>query len=218
MMKFELKREIPSLAMILLPFIYLTWIWSDLPQTVPTHWNISGEADSWGNKNMLIIVPFILPVLIYVVFLLIQQIDPKDRIQKMGRKFSSLKFITTVFMSVLAVFIIYSASSGELASSSILFVILGLLFASLGNFMKTIRPNYFVGIRTPWTLEHETVWKKTHEMAGKYWFIGGLIIALIALITPFMVAAISMIAIVVLITIIPVIYSYQLTKKLKSNS
>ena len=60
----------------------------------------------------------------------------------------------------------------------LIFVIIGLLFAFLGNYFKTIKPNYFIGIKTPWTLENEEVWKKTHLIGGKLWFIGGLLMAL----------------------------------------
>ena len=60
----------------------------------------------------------------------------------------------------------------------LIFPLIGLLFAFLGNYFKTIKPNYFIGIRTPWTLENEEVWKKTHLIGGKLWFVGGLLMAL----------------------------------------
>jgi uncharacterized membrane protein len=93
---------------------------------------------------------------------------------------------------------------------------LGLLFTILGNFLRTIRPNYFFGIRTPWTLKNECVLQSTYEMAGKLWFGGGLLIALIALLSSSRIVTVSSVVIIILITIIPVVCSYLQSKKHES--
>ncbi|NOQ75205.1 MAG: DUF1648 domain-containing protein [Crocinitomix sp.] len=216
-MKTSLKSEIMCIGLVLLPFIYLAIVWTGLPDVVPIHWNASGEVDGWGTKTVLILIPFILPFLVYLLFLLLQRFGPAEKLNKMGKKFAALKFILTLAMSLLAVFIIYSANHGEVARPTFIFVLLGLLFAALGNFSKTIQPNYFLGIRTPWTLKHPSVWKSTHELGGKMWFIGGLIIALTALISTSLIAIICMISILVIITIVPVVHSYLAAKKLKTS-
>ena len=79
---------------------------------------------------------------------------------------------------------------------------------------QTIKPNYFLGIRTPWTLENETVWKETHRMAGKMWFVGGLIVVFASLILEEQLNLIVFLIIVGIITLIPIIYSYLLFKKI----
>jgi len=89
----------------------------------------------------------------------------------------------------------------------------GLLFAVVGNYMYNIKPNYFAGIRLPWTLENEDNWKKTHMLAGKLWFAGGLLVALTALFLPDKIALIFTFSIIILLTIIPTVYSYRLYKK-----
>lgn len=66
-MKTDLKKEIPLLLIILIPFFYLAYIWSSLPQTVPIHWNINGDIDNYGDKIMLTWIPIALPLLIYVI-------------------------------------------------------------------------------------------------------------------------------------------------------
>jgi uncharacterized membrane protein len=215
-MKTSLKSEFMCISLVLLPFIYLAIVWTELPEIVPIHWNAAGEIDGWGAKSTLLVIPFVLPFLVYIIFLLVQRFGPAEKLNKMGKKFASLKFILVLFMSVLAVFIIYSASHGEVARPTFIFVLLGLLFAALGNFFKTIQPNYFLGIRTPWTLRYPEVWKSTHELAGKMWFVGGLIIALIGLISISLPATISMITITIIITAIPIVHSYIAAKKIKS--
>lgn len=96
-------------------------------------------------------------------------------------------------------------------------MLIGLLYVILGNYMKTIKTNYFIGIRTPWTLENDIVWKKTHKLAGKYWFIGGLLVILLGFILEPKPNMVSFIIITTIITIIPVVYSYVIFKQLKTN-
>ena len=89
----------------------------------------------------------------------------------MGNKLNYLRFALSLFMSAIAVFIIYSVQQSQ-SKPTFIFILIGLLFTILGNYFKTIKPNYFIGIRTPWTLENEDVWKKTHLLGGKLWFVG----------------------------------------------
>lgn len=211
----NLKKEFPYILLIALPFIYLTYIWNALPETVPTHWNASGEINGYNSKNTLLLIPFMLPVLVYIIMTIAPKIDPKNKIATMGKKYEQLKFFLVLFMSVLALFIIYSSKTQSFSSPNIIYILLGLLFAGLGNFMKTVKPNYFIGIKTPWTLENETVWKKTHLLGGKIWFVGGLLIVCMSLIFEAQTAATLFVIIAVLITIIPLVHSYIEFKKIK---
>jgi len=212
-----IRKELPLLVIVLLPFIYLASIWHQLPEQVPLHWNLEGEIDRYGNKIELILIPILLPLLIYSIFLIIPKIDPKNKLTKMGNKYQSIKIILTSFMSVLALFILYSVKKQSITNPNFIIISLGVLFIILGNFFKTIKPNYFLGIRTPWTLESETVWKETHIMAGKLWFIGGVIIIFSSLILNSETNSIVFFTITGIITIVPIIYSYlQFNKKQKT--
>ena len=212
----NLKKEYPLLLMVLLPFLYLIFIWNDLPETVPTHWNGLGEIDGYSNKTALIWIPFIFPLLIYILLTIVPKIDPKNKINAMGKKYDQLKFILILFMTALALFILYSSNSQSATNPNILFVLLGMLFAILGNYMKTLKPNYFIGIKTPWTLENETVWKKTHILGGKVWLIGGLAIVFFSMVLSNSINLIFFISTTLLLAIIPIIYSYLEFKKLKN--
>ena len=214
----NLKRELPLLLIILIPFIYLMIIWSALPETVPTHWNWEGEIDDWGSKWTIVMIPFLLPLLTYVLFTIIPKIDPKNKIQAEANKYQNLKFALTTFMAVLAVFILYSIKQQSLTNPNYIILGLGFLYAILGNYMKTLKANYFIGIRTPWTLENETVWKSTHILAGKLWFVGGLVIIISSLLTNNAFNSIFFLIITLTITIIPVAYSYLQYKKLNSKN
>ena len=213
----KLKKELPYLLIIAIPFIYLAYIWTDLPDTVPMHWNFKGEVDRWGEKSSVIMIPFILPVLIYIIFTVVPFIDPKKKIQQMGNKYNHLKFIITLFMSVLALFILYSVKNPETENPNLIILLIGVLYAVLGNYMKVLKANYFIGIRTPWTLESEIVWKKTHLLTGKLWFIGGLIIIGSSLIFGNQINNSIFLSITAIIVAIPFIYSYIIFKKTEKN-
>lgn len=211
----NIKKEIPLLIVVLIPFVYLAYIWSSLPDIVPLHWNYKGEIDDWGNKSSLIFITFLLSGLTYILFTVIPFIDPKKRIQTMDNKYHNLKFLMVLFMSALAVFIIYSVKEQSITNPSFIYLAMGLLFMLLGNYMKTIKANYFIGIRTPWTLEYESIWKSTHKLAGKIWFVGGLAIVISSLTTSKDFNGIFFISAITLLAIIPVVYSYMEYRKLK---
>lgn len=211
----KFKKEIPFLAIALIPFAYLGYIWNRLPEEVPMHWNGAGEIDRYGDKKELLVTLFMLVGITYFIFLIIPYIDPKQKLQNMGKKLNSLRMILTIFMSGLAVFILYSVQQKN-SNPSFIFSIIGLLFAFLGNYFKTIKPNYFIGIKTPWALENEEVWKKTHLMGGKLWFIGGLLMAL-TFVLPNKIQFYTFMVIVAVISIVPIVYSYLEFKKIKNQ-
>jgi uncharacterized membrane protein len=212
-MKFNFKKELPLILITATPFLYLIYIWNSLPQKVPMHWNLQGEIDRYGSKSELWLIPLMLPLLTYLLFVLIPYIDPKGKIEKMGQKYHSLKFILTLSMSVLAIFIIYSAKSKSLTNPNYVIALIGVLYLVIGNYFKTVKPNYFIGIRTPWTLENENIWKSTHQLAGKMWFIAGLCIVILSFILTQKINFILFILLTSVITIIPILHSFLEFKK-----
>lgn len=213
-----LKKELPIIGIVLLPFIYLAYIWNNLPEQVPMHWNLNGEIDDWGSKYSLIGMTFLLPVLTYVLLMVVPKIDPKKRIEAMGGKYYQFKFILVTFMSALALVIMYISNNQKLSNPSMIVILLGILFVFLGNYFKVIKQNYFIGIKTPWTLESEEVWKLTHLLAGKMWVIGGIVIVICSLVIPENLNFYFFIGITLVISIVPTVYSYLIFKKLKNNN
>ena len=213
-----LKKELPIIGIVLLPFIYLAYIWNNLPEQVPMHWNLKGEIDDWGSKYSLIGMTFLLPVLTYVLLMVVPKIDPKKRIEAMGGKYYQFKFILVTFMSALALVIMYISNNQKLSNPSMIVILLGILFVFLGNYFKVIKQNYFIGIKTPWTLESEEVWKLTHLLAGKMWVVGGIVIVICSLVVPENLNFYFFIGITLVISIVPTVYSYLIFKKLKNNN
>ena len=138
----SLKKELPIIGIVLLPFVYLAYIWNSLPEQVPMHWNLKGEIDDWGSKYSLIGLVFLLPVLTYVLMLVVPKIDPKKRIESMGGKYDQFKFILVAFMSALALVIIYISNNQKLSSPNMIVVLVGILFVFMGNYFHPIFTNF----------------------------------------------------------------------------
>ncbi|SMG48239.1 Uncharacterized membrane protein [Marivirga sericea] len=213
----KLKKELPLIAIVLLPLAYLAFVWNDLPNRVPMHWNLQGEVNRYGDKTELVLLILLLPVLVYFLLLIVPKIDPKNKLQRMGGKYDSIRFLVTTFVSILALFIIYSANNESVTNPNYILLGIGLLYFILGNYFKTLKANYFIGIRTPWTLENEEVWKATHKLAGKMWFVGGILVVLSCLIFEKQMNFIVFMSITIIISLVPVIYSYLKFRKLKNQ-
>ena len=216
-MKLTLRKEVPIIGIILVPCIYLAFLWNSLPEKVPTHWNYKGEIDRWGDKYSLIGLLFLLPVLTYLLLLIIPKIDPKKRIDLMGGKYYQIKFILVLMMSLLSMFIIHLTKNESISNPNLIFALMGILIVVMGNYFKVIKPNYFLGIRTPWTLENKEVWRSTHTFASKLWFTGGLLIIIGGIFLPDDFFLMVFLSIIGLIVIVPMIYSYLKYKKLETQ-
>lgn len=216
-MKLTLRKELPIIGIILVPFIYLAFLWNSLPAKVPTHWNYKGEIDRWGDKYSLIGLLFILPVLTYLLLLIIPKIDPKKRIDLMGGKYYQIKFVLVLIMSLLSMFIIHLTKNESISNPNLIFALMGILIVVMGNYFKVIQPNYFLGIRTPWTLENKEVWKATHTFASKLWFTGGLLIIIGGIFLPDEFFLVVFLSIIGLIVIVPMVYSYFKFKEIEKK-
>lgn len=204
------------------PVIYLAIIWNRLPDKVALHFNLKGEPDRFGNKSeMITTVALIagLNVLLYLIITNIWRIDPKKYAAENKDRISKIAFATAILLSGILCLVIYSASRGNIRfSTNLIFVITGLFFAFIGNYLPNLKPNYFAGLRLPWTLENEDNWRRTHQLAGKLWFAGGLLLAVICLFLPPVPAIVVFFSVMTVIVIIPCIYSYRLYKKQKKTT
>ena len=205
---------------VLLPIGYLLIIWNSISASVFLHYNLQMEPDKIGSKNELwgpVLIIAGASLLSYFLLKNINKIDPKRRKAGPSSVFKMLAIGLLVFMSALNFLIIYSVSSKTNLMNSLLFPLLGLLLAYVGNFLNNIKPNYFAGFRLPWTLSDDTNWRQTHHLASKLWFWSGLGLSIICLLLPFKWVLPVFICTVAFISLVPALYSYNLFKKHKTN-
>lgn len=175
MEKFNIRKEWPFWLIIIAPLIYILAMWGRIPQTVPMHFGIDGEPDGWGAKETLFILPGV-NIFIYLLLFYLPAFDPKRKDKPFPEgSFYKIRLATTAFLSIICGFITYVSITGSKVSMHWLPALIFLLLALLGNFMINIKPNWFIGIRTPWTLSNDNVWRKTHQVGGRVWFYGGLV-------------------------------------------
>ncbi|MDD4969203.1 MAG: SdpI family protein [Paludibacter sp.] len=200
--------------LILLPLVYLSTLWNDLPEQIPTHFDLSGNPNGWSDKNELIFLLASLGIGTYLLMLFIPRFDPKKKIQQMGDKYYSLRLLMTFFMTLISIYILYTGNGNKL-NPGYLIGLIGAFDTVFGNYLQTVKPNYFIGFRTPWTLENEQTWRNTHRLAGRMWMLGGLLIVLMsfALSSNFTLGILFAI-ITLIIVLVPIIYSYTQFKKL----
>ena len=143
---------------ILIPSIYLAISWHKLQETIPLHFDIKGNADRYGSKKELLISVIILSVVSSLVYLLLKniyRIDPKRYAAENKDRLLRIGFAVSVFMTAISCMIIYSGVHGASGfNASLILGGVGLLFAIIGNYLPNLKPNYFAGIRLPWTLEN----------------------------------------------------------------
>ncbi|WP_109298819.1 SdpI family protein [Aquimarina sp. AU474] len=216
-MKFQIRREIPFWILIASPILYLIFSWKNVPENIPVHYNIFGEPDKWDSKLNFLIMAIVLSLLTYLLLLSALYIDPKKRISEMGNKFHHLRFIMTSLIAMIFILMIYANINSLANFKNYLSILLGVLFILFGNYFRSLKPNYFIGIRTPWALENDIVWRRTHRFGSSLWFFGGCIIILVNLIPILQIMAwYSTMCIILMLILIPIIYSYSIYRKLES--
>ena len=178
------KALLVALGIIILSFVVSTWLYPQLPESVAIHWNALGEADGFAPKVWAVtLVPFI-SLLILGLFWLIPRIDPlKKNIEGFRPYYEGM--IVVVMLFLFYIHAISMALNTGLAFSIIqaLAPAFGVLFYYVGILMGKARRNWFIGIRTPWTLSSEAVWNRTHRLGGKLFRTVGLI-ALLGVVLP----------------------------------
>ena len=213
------NTNIITIILLVLTLIGIIVSYGTLPEIIPTHWGFDGEIDKMGSKSTLWLI-YGTMIAINVLFIVIANIDPKKHNYKIFEKsYSMFRIIFNVFFIGILVLMILAAKGNTTFNTtrSVMFLT-GLLLAIIGNYLPKFKPNYTTGIKTPWTLANENVWKKTHRMAGPIWVIGGIISAISALIVNINLTIIVFIIIIVILVIIPTVYSYLAFKKEQKNN
>src|SRR2546423_7754081 len=153
------------------------WAYPQLPPTVATHWNLNGQANGFSSRAVAVgIFPLVI-LGMTALFNVLPKLDP--------RRENYGKFIATYWLIANAVILFMLIGHGMIIATALGYPVkidralplgLGILFIVLGNYITRVEPNWFVGIRTPWTLSSDTVWRKTHRTGGLLMVLGGFIV------------------------------------------
>ncbi len=210
MKKFNLL-DAAAIVIWLVPIAYLWYIYPTLPATVPMHFDLAGKPNGFGAKSEFLTFQYILiglPVLVYLLLKFLPSIDPKKNVKFGEATFQKLALGIVLFFSALNILIVYATMTGVFQVGKIMLPLVGLFFAYIGNLLHNIKPNYFAGVRTPWTLEDPDNWRATHRLASKLWFVGGIVLAAIVLFLPATAGMATFFCLLMIMVFIPVVYSF----------
>lgn len=211
------KKEIIPILIILLTLVVILALYSKLPSRVPSHWNFQGKVDGYSSKNF---TAFFFPGLIIFIYLLmtfLPFIDPlRKNVEASAEAYFWLRAMFVGFFSLLYFNILYAGiAGGEKFSINLTFLpVLGLLFIGIGFLLPKFKRNYFIGIRTPWTLNSDVVWEKTHQRAKNLFIAAGVVLILGSLIKNL---GIWLLIIMLIFLLWPIIDSYFIYRKEKKD-
>jgi uncharacterized membrane protein len=214
-MKRNLLFTLLMLLIAAVPLGYLLSTYGSLPETIPTHFNASGKPDGFGGRSTVWITSGMLAAVsvgLFVLVLNLPKIDPKKTAKLSAQVFQKIGIAVVVLLAGINIAVIYSTVHGTFNDKLVL-PLMGLFFVYMGNMMHSIKPNYFIGLRLPWTLEDPDNWRVTHQLGGKVWFAGGIIITVGTLLLPEKTGMVAMLCTVAVMVLVPVIYSYRYFKQ-----
>ena len=208
--------DIAILAVILISFGIAVYFYPQMPEQMVSHWDIRGEVNGHMPKGWALYLMPGITVLMYLMFLLIPKIDPlKKNIEKFRTYFDWFILLMVVFLLYIYILTVAANLDYKFNMTTMILPAVGVLFFYIGFLVQHAERNWFIGIRTPWTLSNETVWKKTHALGGKLFKVAGILVFLSFL---FQSAAFwIMIFTAIIAGLFPVIYSYFEYEKLKRN-
>ena len=208
-MKTNKKTLILTTRVCLIPIVAGALLYSRLPETMATHWNMSGEPDGWSSRAFAV---FGLPGILLAVNLILPfalKADPKHG--NMSEALVKITVWTIPLISLLCCGLTLARGLGyELHVEFWVPIFMGVLFIFIGNYLPKTKQSYTMGIRLPWTLNSEENWNRTHRLAGYLWVLGGLLFIAMSFIGWSLAAFLIILAVMVLI---PMAYSYLLYRK-----
>jgi len=201
------KGEIIIVGIALLSFAIGVYYYPQMPEQMASHWNAKGLVDDylprfWG----LFLIPITL-VGLALLFMAIPRIDPlRENIEKFRKYYDGFVILFMMFMVFVYFQTILWSIGIEISPNAFLPIAAGLLFVGAGILVENTRRNWFVGIRTPWTLSSDEVWDKTHRMGGNLFKIAGVIAIVGILFQSYAVYFVLIPAL--LVAVYTVVYSY----------
>jgi len=195
--------------------IYNAWLYPGLPETIPTHWGISGKPDGWGSKSIALLMMPGAMVILTGLFLLLPWLSPKNfKIDSFRGTYNYIFVLVVALMGYIGLMMVLAVTHPEINGVKPMIGGILIFIGLMGNLMGKVQRNFYVGIRTPWTLASDKVWVATHRLGARLMFGSGILGALLI----FLGVPIMPVFLVFLVACLyPVLYSFVLYKKLERS-
>jgi uncharacterized membrane protein len=187
-------------------------LWNRLPDPMPSHWNAAGEVDGYMSKFWGVFLLPIVTAALIPLFLVIPHIDPlKANIAKFRGAFNWFIMIFAAYMLFVYALTLAASLGYQFNMTVMLLPAVGLLFIGAGYLTGKAKRNFFIGIRTPWTLSSETVWDETHKLGAKLFMLAGAATIVSAFLGE--IGVWLMLFAMLITALVPIVYSYLLWRR-----
>ena len=216
-MKKNNKTEVCIWVLAVLPLAACLAAGPFLPEEIPMHWGLDGRVDRYGGYGeLLLLAASGLGLALLLKFL--PRLDPKrTNYEKFRAGYGAVRLCLGLFYAFMVGLTLATALlpsvQNRLGMDRLCLGAIGLVFCVIGNFMPKFKPNYFCGVRVPWTLASEDNWRRTHRFAGPVWFWGGLGIGACAVLLRGAVLTALSVLVFVCMGVAPVVYSYLVFRR-----
>ena len=171
-----MRNELIVLVIILASFFVGVYFYPQVPEQMASHWNVQGEVNGYMPKFWgMFLMPFVF-VGLFLLFVAIPKIDPlKYNVKKFRKYYDYFIILFFVFMFYIYILTVFWNVGMRFNMSQLMIPAIGILFYYCGILVENAKRNWFIGIRTPWTLSNDKVWNKTHKLGGKLFKISGIL-------------------------------------------
>ncbi|ATH94700.1 membrane protein SdpI [Bacillus glycinifermentans] len=206
-----MKKHIFPLSIIIINLLVWVFAYPHMSDQVPIHWSSSGEVDRYASKMEAMLTAMGLIIVVYALMAVTPKIDPRKKNYRLFSKtYDILVNAMMVIFSLINLLMVLSGLGYDLPTRSIAPVLVGALLIVIGNYLPRVRPNFFMGIKNPWTLSSDEIWKKTHRFGAKVFTVAGIFIIADGL---FAIGPSVILPIILITVFAPYVYSYMLFRK-----
>lgn len=199
-MKLDWRREWPQWVLIAAMFALAAIMWNRTPDTVPIHWDAAGNVNGYGGKFESLLLDPIISVGVYLLMIALPWIDPgRANYANFSSAYDTIRVSVIALQAAVYLLILLAIHGSGVNIGVVVPMSVGVVMIAIGNVMPKLRPNWFVGIRTPWTLSSKTSWDRTHRFGGRLFVAMGLVLMVGVLLPPELRVAVWVPAVVILL-------------------
>lgn len=185
-----------------------------IPSSIPMHWNAAGQPDGYGPPLLAVLLAPLIALAVVILMPIMPRLDPRQQsYPQFERSYQLIMGVLVGFFALIQVIQVGTGLGWPLSIPRLMMVGMGLMFALIGNELGRVQPNYFVGIRTPWTLASPEVWRRTHRVGGRLMAGAGAITLVLGLVMPGAAGFMLTIGLILLASLGSVAYSYTIWRQ-----
>jgi uncharacterized membrane protein len=213
----KFKTEWLPVLLIIVSVVLSLYFYQHFPARVATHWDFQGQVNGYSSRAAAAGLWPVMMLALYLLFLVLPYLDPRrEKYVEFAGVYHQFKNLMVIFIFILFLLTGLNGLGYTINMGLWIPVLMGALLAVIGLLLNKVKMNWFMGIRTPWTMSSEAVWNKTHQASGKVFLLSGLLIAATALVPAGSKIILFILALAVLVFALPV-YSYLLYAKEKKG-